>query len=130
MTDSSHYERLSIYKGAMDLVVKLDSIVRDFSRYHKYSIGTQIRDKALNLIDLIVQANTKEMRGQKLPQLCAQVESMKVLCNVGQEVKAWKSFKQYMQVMEQVMNVARQAQGWRKDFESKRPDLSTSHAKV
>lgn len=114
----------------MDLMVKMDTIVRGFSRYHKYSIGSQLRDESLLLADLIMQANVKETRVQKISELCAHVERMKLLCNAAKEVQAWKSFKQFMQVMEQVVSIARQAEGWRKSLQSTRPGLSVSHQKV
>lgn len=37
--EQSYYERLPIYKTAMQLLVNLDVIVRSISRYHRYSIG-------------------------------------------------------------------------------------------
>lgn len=43
----SYYENLPIYKSAVDLVVNLDSIVRKFPQYHKYTWGTDLRLKAL-----------------------------------------------------------------------------------
>ena len=121
MMESSHYERLPIYKAAMDLVVNLDGIVRGFSRYHKYSIGSQLRNESLLLADLIMQANVREARAQKIPELCRHVERMKLLCNAAKEVKAWKSFKQFMQVMEQVVvrQEARKEQVVCKDHHSK-----------
>jgi len=130
MIDSSHYERLPIYKTAMDLMVKLDSIVHGFSRYHKYSIGMKLRDESLLLVNLIMQANVKETRAQKTSELCQHVEQMKFLCNAAKEVQAWKSFKQFIQVMEQVVSIARQAEGWRRSLSFKRPELSVSHQKV
>ena len=44
---SSYYEALPIYKTASDLVVLLDKIVRVFPRYHKYTIGSRMRDMAI-----------------------------------------------------------------------------------
>ena len=130
MLESSHYERLPLYKAAMDLMVRLDCVVRGFSRYHKYSIGSQLRDESLLLVGLVMQANVKENRIRKLSELCEHVERMKMLCNAAKEVQAWKSFKQFMQIMEQVVSIARQAEGWRKSLHSTRPEPSVSHQKM
>jgi len=37
------YDQLPIYKKAMELIVFIENAVRNFSRYHKYSIGERLR---------------------------------------------------------------------------------------
>ena len=39
----ARYEHLPIYKKAMDLAIYLEGIVRVFSGYQKYIIGTELR---------------------------------------------------------------------------------------
>jgi hypothetical protein len=39
----AQYEHLPIFKKAYDLALYLEKIVRDFSRYHKYSVGAELR---------------------------------------------------------------------------------------
>jgi hypothetical protein len=41
----ARYEHLPIYKGAMDLTIYFEKIVRNFSRYHKYTLGSELRQK-------------------------------------------------------------------------------------
>ncbi len=39
-----HYARhLPLYKAALDLAVHLEGAVRRFARYHKYTLGTDVR---------------------------------------------------------------------------------------
>ena len=38
----ARYEHLPIYKEAMELGVYLDTVVRNFSRYHRYTIGQDL----------------------------------------------------------------------------------------
>jgi len=112
----SYYERLTIYKTAMDLAVVMDKEVRTFSRAHKYSLGLEIKGITLDILRLIAQANNQNDRLQKLVVLCIKVEELKILCNLGKEVKAFNSFKQFMLIIEQVMNLMRQAEGWRRSI--------------
>ena len=42
----ARYEHLPIYKKAMDLTIYLEKIVRNFSRYHKYTLGSELRAKS------------------------------------------------------------------------------------
>jgi hypothetical protein len=39
----ARYEHLPIYKKAMDLAVHMEQIVRNFSRCHKYTLGSELR---------------------------------------------------------------------------------------
>ncbi|MEI6806467.1 MAG: four helix bundle protein [Myxococcaceae bacterium] len=110
----SYYENLPIYKSAMDLVVSLDSIVRKFPQHHKYTLGMELRLKALEILQKTAEANRRETRTQNIAELCDQIESLKILCNVAKEVQAFQSFKQFSQVMEQVLRITRQAEGWRR----------------
>jgi hypothetical protein len=41
----ARYEHLPIYLEAYDLTVHIEKIVRNFSRYHKYTLGTDLRNK-------------------------------------------------------------------------------------
>ena len=116
MVKTSHYERLPIYKAAMDLVVSMDKVVRMFPHSQKYSLGMEMKSTAFQLLRLIVQANTQKDRIQKLNELCVKGEELKLLCNVGKEVEAFRSFKQFMLIIEQVMNLMRQAEGWRRSL--------------
>jgi hypothetical protein len=39
----ARYEHLPIYKAALDAAVHFEQVVAGFSRYHKYSLGTKLR---------------------------------------------------------------------------------------
>jgi hypothetical protein len=52
-------EHLPIYKRAYDLCLYFEKVVRNFSRYHKYSLGQDLRDGARRVLKLIVRANAR-----------------------------------------------------------------------
>jgi hypothetical protein len=52
-------EHLPIYKSAYDPCLWLEQVVRGFSRYHKYSLGSELRDGARRLLKLVVRANAR-----------------------------------------------------------------------
>ncbi len=56
----ARYEHLSIYKSAFDLNVYFEKIVRNFSRYHKYTLGTELRDGARQAVKLVRRANSEK----------------------------------------------------------------------
>lgn len=57
----ARYEHLPIFRAAFDLAVHVEKIVRGFSRYHKYTLGTELRDGSRRILQRIIEAN--ESRG-------------------------------------------------------------------
>ena len=49
----ARYEHLPIHKKAMDLAVYLKRIVRSCSRYHKYTLGSELRAKSREIVGVI-----------------------------------------------------------------------------
>lgn len=99
----SYYEGLPIFKSAMQLNASLDSVVRGFAWFHKYQLGTELRQAALEIVKLVTKANRRTERAAALVRPCDHLEELKLLVNVGREVNAFKSFQQAMKVMEQVV---------------------------
>ncbi|MDG6005014.1 MAG: hypothetical protein E3K29_04110 [Candidatus Brocadia sp.] len=58
----ARYEHLPIYKEALDLTVYFEEIVRNFSRYHKYTLGTELREKSREIIRCIIKAKSTRDR--------------------------------------------------------------------
>jgi hypothetical protein len=54
----AHYEHLPIYREAMRLAVHLENVVRGFARYHKYTLGSEMRSGAHEIVALIIKANS------------------------------------------------------------------------
>ena len=52
------YEHLPIYKKAMDVTIYFEKVVRNFSRYHKYTLGSELRVKSREIAGLIIKANS------------------------------------------------------------------------
>lgn len=40
----ARYEHLPIYEAALDVVIGIEKLVARFSRYHKYTLGTEQRN--------------------------------------------------------------------------------------
>ena len=48
----------------MDLTIYFEKIVRNFTRYHKYTLGSELREKSREIVGLIIKANSTV---EKLP---------------------------------------------------------------
>ncbi len=53
----ARYEHLPIYEQAMDVAVHFEKVVAGFSRYHKYTLGTELRNKSREIVTQIIRAN-------------------------------------------------------------------------
>lgn len=111
----ARYEHLPIYKAALDLTVHLEKVVAGFSRYHKYPLGTELREASRAVLMQVLHANNardKAARSAELLLLRDRLEALLLAMRVAKEVKAFKSFAGYLHAVEQVGVVARQNEGW------------------
>lgn len=53
----AQYEHLPIYRKSFDLSVHLENVARNFSRYHKYTLGSDLRNLSRKIVRLIIRAN-------------------------------------------------------------------------
>jgi len=119
----AYYENLPIYKKAFELIVCIENAVRNFSRYHKYSIGTDMRHLSRNLVLLIIKANSQRNKVCLLTELRDRSEEMKTIIMVGKEIKAFNSFKQFAYAANLAVEISRQSEGWLGSQRQRRPEL-------
>ena len=62
-------EHLPIYKAAYDLCLWLEQVVRGFSRYHKFSLGSDLRDGSRRILRLVVRVNSSHDKAPVLRAL-------------------------------------------------------------
>jgi len=111
----ARYEHLPIFREAYDLTVHIGKIVRNFSRYHKYTLGADLRNRSRAILQHIIRANdAAEQRAAHLLELRQEIESFKVLARLCQDSGAFASTRSYLHVAERITNLARQNEGWLK----------------
>ena len=89
------------------------------SRYHKYTLGTELRNKSREIVGTIIQANSEQEKREKLKALRSELDELLVLIRLAKEVQAFKSFDAYRFTVEQVASVCRQNEGWLRSLEGK-----------
>lgn len=108
----ARYEHLPIYKQAMDLTIYFEKIVTNFSRYHKYTLGSELREKSRDIVGLIIKANSTFERVPLLFELRDRLEGLQVLLRICKEVRAFNSFNSYAYAANLVVELSRQNEGW------------------
>ena len=107
-------EHLAIYKSSYDLCLYLEQVVRNFSRYHKYSLGAELRDGARRVLKCVVRANTRRDKEPELLRLREEVEELKVLLRLCHDVKAFPNLNSFEHAIQRVTEIAKQNEGWLK----------------
>ena len=91
----AQYEHLPIYKKAFDLLVYFERIVKNFSRYHKYTHGSALRNIAQEVVMLIIRANNSQEKGPVLQEVRIKLEELKVVIRICKEIKAFSNFNSF-----------------------------------
>lgn len=107
-------EHLPLYKSAYDLCLYLEQVVRNFSRYHKYSLGADLRDGGRRVLRLVVRANARRDKALVLQEIREETEELKVLMRLCQDVKAFSNFNSFEHAIGLVTDIAKQNEGWLK----------------
>ena len=82
-----------------------------FSRYHKYTLGSELRQTAQRLCRLVARANDAhgERRAAALDELVLAVEEMKTLLTLAQETKAFANFNEFAVAAELAVGLGKQS---------------------
>lgn len=109
---SSAYENLPVYKKALDLTVYFENIVRHFDKYHKYTVGSELRKLSMRIVVLTAKANLKANRIEMLVASLEKLEELKILIHVCKEIKAFNNPKSFEVVCRLVLDITKQCEGW------------------
>jgi len=83
----AQYEHLPIYKKAYDLTLYFEKVVRNFSRYHKYTHGAELRELSREVLRLIRRANDAEDKAPLLLQNREKLEDLKIAVRLCKEYR-------------------------------------------
>ena len=115
------YDHLPIFKVMMEATVMVENTVKFFSRYHKYTLGTELRTMCHDALGLIMEANSMVDKAPALMRLRVLLERIKIHLVIAREVKAFHKPKTFLQLAEKVVNVSRQNEGWLKSAGGSKP---------
>jgi hypothetical protein len=106
------YDYLPIYKRSFDLCIYFEKLVKGFSRYDKYVLGTDLRNKSRQIACQIMRANSLPNKKESLQELVALVEELKLVIRLCKEVGVFKKFSSYEYSSNLVVDLAKQSQAW------------------
>ena len=115
------YRQLPLWRDAQRLLVEIEQAVRGFTRYNKYSIGSELRQQAMSLCRLIARAaqqSDAQHRLALLERLVWEVEDFKIHLQLGKELQVFASFAQFQRLAELAVALGKQSGGWCKKARS------------
>ncbi len=121
----AQFEHLPIYKKAYDLTLYFEKIVRNFSRYHKYTVGSELRQISREVLQLIRRANNTPDKTALLLQLRERLEALKLTIRLCKDLQAFPNFNSFQYSINEVVNLSKQNEGWLKSARKRgRPESS------
>ena len=88
--------RLPIWRDASALLLETEQVVRHFPRYHKYTLGSEMRRQPMTLCQLMSRAwRDKANASKHLHQLVAMVDDFKIQCQLAKELHVFRNFAEF-----------------------------------
>ena len=110
-----YLNHLPIWRDANRLLLAIEQAVRQFPRYHKYTLGTELRRQAMHVCRLIMRAaDQRTEQARWLGQLVVAIDDLKLSVQLAKELEAFRSFREFQTVAELAVAVGKQSGGWRK----------------
>jgi hypothetical protein len=104
-----------IAKAAERLLVEIEQAVRAFPRYHKYALGQDLRAQAMTVSRLSNRAWRDRARQLHwTDQLVWAIDEVKLSLQLGQSIRAFRSFNQFEQLIRLAEDLGKQAGGWKR----------------
>jgi hypothetical protein len=114
-----------IWRDANRLLLEVEQAVKHFPRYHKYTLGTELRQQAMLICQLVARAwREKTQNLAILKRLVATVDDLKIQLQLGKELQVFQNFSVFERLAVLTVTVGKQSGGWLRHSQSKQPEVS------
>jgi len=108
-------KNLPIWRDANLFLLAIEKVVKLFPRYHKYTLGTELRKNALEICNLINRAwQAKQQQCECLLQLKTVIDEIKIQLHLAKKLNAMPSFSTFEWLAKQAVQLGKQTGGWYK----------------
>ena len=114
----ARFEHLPIYKKAFRLLVVVEDIVMNMQRKARYTIWTDLRNISRDFVVSIARINSMEIQERKnyIITMFDLINQIYILLWVAHELKLFQKSTQYQMLLEQIYDIERQLEWWKKSF--------------
>jgi hypothetical protein len=101
------------------ILADVENAVRRFPRFHKYSVGADLRSHVMQVARCVHKAwRDPEHRLARVLELCSAVDDLKISMQLGKQVRAFGSFAEFEALAKLVHQLGQQSGGWLKKLQS------------
>lgn len=116
------YKHLPIYKLTYDLLNAITKETRHFPKDFKYSLGTKIRDEAIELVVFIYKANAnKENRVDNVRMILERLQVIELLLRLSRDMQLL-SISAFASLVILTDDISRQASGWLRSSDNRKAE--------
>ncbi len=115
------YTNLPVYKASYCLLLSVSKMLPNLPRDCRYSIGTELRHKLVEIIILIYRANRERSKVSIIRKMRERLLEAQVYIRLLCDMK-YISEKKYLELVEQTSDMSKQMSAWEKSEIKKRSD--------
>ncbi|MCX7086849.1 MAG: four helix bundle protein [Methylococcales bacterium] len=116
---------IPIWRDANRLLLLVEQAVRHFPRYHKYTLGSELRRQAMKICQWIHRAWQNRAQALAiLPRLVLAVDDLKIQLQLAKELQVFRNFAEFEQLAELTVQVGKQSGGWLRRLQVAQPEVS------
>ncbi|MDP2903621.1 MAG: four helix bundle protein [Methylovulum sp.] len=104
---------LPIWRDATNLLLEIEQAVKHFPRYHKYTLGSELRTQAMLICRLTGRAWRDKSSAQHwLEKLVPAVDDLKIQLQLAKELQVFRNFAEFERLATLTVDVGKQSGGW------------------
>lgn len=113
------YKGVPLWRDANTLLLSIEISVRYFPRYHKYTLGTEMRQQAMRICRLINRAFLeKEEKLVLVKQLVVAINDLKLQIQLAKELQVFRNFAEFEHLSALAVQSGKQSGGWLRKLQS------------
>ena len=114
----ARFEHLPIYKKAFRFLVIIEEIVMNMQKKSRYTLWADLRNISRNFVVSIARINSMEIKDRKnyVVSMFDFINQIYILLWVAHELKLFQKSTQYQMLFEQIYDIERQLEWWKKTF--------------
>ncbi len=105
-------EKLEIYQTAFDLMVHIEECVRDFSRYFKYTVGSELRQMCSGILSKTAAFNDRKTteKAAFCRELRGDIRQLQIKLDVCENLNCFKRYKAWYRAADYADNLLKQCE--------------------
>ncbi len=112
-----YQNKFPIYRNATRLVIAIEECVKKFPRYHKYTVGSEMRKNTYDVLTAITYSiNNTQTRIQSIKKAHDFSEVLKIKIHLAKSITNL-SFKIFEHLATLVISISKQCKAWHKQLQ-------------